>query len=238
MPAIDISNGKCVRLFKGEKGTEKIYFENPLDARYFWIKCGAHRLHFVDLDGAWGLDTNKDLLRKMIKKASNTVKIQIGGGIRSVEAAVELIKIGADRVIIGTLAVTQPVVIKKLVNKIGSEHIIVAIDYKKGKIAIRGWTEQTSIEPFEFGKKVARLGAGYILFSSVEADGAFTGPDLINIDRMVKSVEIPIYAAGGIRNEQDITILKEIGVFGVIVGKAFYENKLSFSIIKNHKYDD
>ncbi len=236
IPAIDISGGKCVRLFKGRKGTEKVYYENPIDALNFWMEQDAKRLHFVDLDGAWGSDKNKKILKTMIFKASDKIKVQIGGGIRSLEAALELIELGADRVIIGTLAIKHPEIIKNLAEKVGSEHIIVAIDYKEDKIAIHGWTEQTDKDPFTFSKSMAKLGAGYILFSSIEADGAFIGPDLRNIERMVKSVDIPIYAAGGVRNKKDLFDLKEIGVKGVIIGKAFYENKLSFSIFKNQKY--
>ena len=234
IPAIDISGGKCVRLFKGQKGTEKIYYENPLDALDFWIEQGAQRIHFVDLDGAWGSDKNKEILKDMILKAKDSsLKIQIGGGIRTYEAAIELIDIGAERVIIGTLAIKQPNVIKQLAEKIGAEHIIVALDYKEGKISTHGWTQQTNKDPFIYGKEIAELGAGYILFSSVEADGAFTGPDLKNIEKMVQSVDIPVYAAGGVRNEEDIKNLEKIGgVHGVIVGKAFYEKKLPLSILK------
>ncbi len=238
IPAIDISGGNCVRLFKGKKGTEKVYYENPLDALDFWINQGAQRLHFVDLDGAWGSNKNKEILKNMIMKASNKLKVQIGGGIRSYDMAINLINIGADRIIIGTLAVKKPKVIEELVKSIGSESIIVALDYKDGKIATHGWTEQTDKDPFTFGKFIEKLGAGYILFSAVEADGAFTGPDLKNIKKMVNAVNIPVYAAGGVRDEKDIGILKSIGVHGVIVGKAFYENKLPFSIIKNSKYND
>lgn len=238
IPAIDISDGKCVRLFKGKKGTETVYYDNPLDALGFWINQGAQRLHFVDLDGAWGSDKNKKLLKEMISKASDKVKVQIGGGIRSLKAAIELIEIGANRVIIGTMAVKRPEIIEELVKTVGSEHIIVALDYKGGKIATHGWTEQTDKDPFTFGKKIAKLGAGYILFSAIEADGAFTGPDLKNIEKMVNSVDIPIYAAGGVRNEEDLINLKKINVRGAIVGKAFYEGLLNFSIIKNSKYYD
>ncbi len=238
IPAIDVSGGKCVRLFKGRKGTEKVYYENPLDALDFWVKQGAQRLHFVDLDGAWGSDKNKLLLKKMIIKASDIVKVQIGGGIRTYEAAVELIEIGADRIILGTLAVKNPEIIERLARKIGSECIIVALDYKNGRITTHGWTKQSDKNPFIFGKKISNLGAGYILFSAVESDGAFTGPDLDNIKKMVNTVRIPVYAAGGVRHEKDIRDLKNIGVHGVIIGKAFYERKISFSIIKNSKYND
>ena len=173
----------------------------------------------------------------MILKASGLVKIQIGGGIRSIDDAIKLIENGVDRVIIGTLAVKNPEKIEQLAKKIGSEHIIVALDYIDEKIATHGWTEQTNKDPFLFGKKIEKLGAGFVLFSSVEADGAFTGPDFKNIEKMVNSVNIPVYAAGGVRNEEDIIQLKRIGAHGVIVGKAFYEFKLPFSIIKNQHYD-
>ena len=232
IPAIDLSDGKCVRLYKGEKGTEIVYYDNPLEALDFWIEKGAKRLHFVDLDGAWGSNKNKELLNKMISKASGLVKIQIGGGIRTIDDAIKLIEGGVDRVIIGTLAVKNPEKIEELAKKIGSEHIIVALDYKDEKIATHGWTEQTDKDPFLFGKKIEKLGAGFILFSSVEADGAFTGPDLKNIKKMVRSVNIPVYAAGGVRNEEDIINLEDSGVHGVIVGKAFYEQKLPFSILR------
>lgn len=234
VPAIDISGGKCVRLFKGKKGTEKVYYENPLNALNFWIETGVKRIHIVDLDGAWGSNENKTLLKTMIKQGTGFLKIQIGGGIRSVKAAQELVNLGVDRIIIGTLAVKNPEKIEELANKIGSEHVIVAVDYKKGKISTHGWTEQSKIDPFIFGKTVEKKGAGYILFSSVEADGAFTGPDIPNIERMINHIEIPVYAAGGVRNEQDLIHLKHIGTYGVIIGKAFYEEKLSFDIIQKY----
>ena len=119
IPDIDISGGKCVRLFKGEKGTEKVYYEDPLEALNFWIKQGAKRLHFVDLDGAWGSSVNKELLNHMIKKASDILKVQIGGGIRSFETAMEILELGADRIIIGTLAIKNPDVINELAEKVG-----------------------------------------------------------------------------------------------------------------------
>ncbi|MFX1454288.1 MAG: 1-(5-phosphoribosyl)-5-[(5-phosphoribosylamino)methylideneamino]imidazole-4-carboxamide isomerase [Promethearchaeota archaeon] len=236
IPAIDISNGKCVRLFKGKKGTEKIYFEDPIEALDFWVEKGAKRLHFIDLDGAWGSNVNNNLLHKMIKRSSKKVKIQIGGGIRSVETALKLIKIGADRVIIGTLAIQNPEGIKEMLVKIGKEKIIVAIDYKKERVAIKGWTEFSNKDPFSFGKELEELGIKFILFSSIEADGTLTGPDFQNIKKMVENAsKTSIYVAGGISNISDLIKLESIGVKGVIIGKAFYENSLPYSIIKNSK---
>ncbi|TXT63583.1 MAG: 1-(5-phosphoribosyl)-5-[(5-phosphoribosylamino)methylideneamino] imidazole-4-carboxamide isomerase [Promethearchaeota archaeon] len=237
IPAIDISSGKCVRLYKGEKGTEKVYYENPIDALRFWMQIdGIKRLHFVDLDGAWGSSVNKTLLKEMIQIAKDKIKVQIGGGIRSADSAEELIRLGADRIIIGTLAIKNPEIIEKLAQKIGSNSIIVALDYKNGKISTHGWTQQTEISPFAFGKELTERGAGFILFSAIEADGAFTGPDFKNIKKMVATVDLPVYAAGGIRSEQDLNELRKIGVQGAIVGKAFYEGKLNPSIVINPKY--
>ncbi|TFF97982.1 MAG: 1-(5-phosphoribosyl)-5-((5-phosphoribosylamino)methylideneamino)imidazole-4-carboxamide isomerase, partial [Promethearchaeota archaeon] len=157
-----------------------------------------------------------------------------GGGIRSIESAIDLINLGANRVIIGTMAIKHPQEIKILAQKIGSSHIIVALDYKRGKISTHGWTEQTSKDPFTFGKKVAELGGGYILFSAIEADGAFTGPDFLNIKKMKDAVNIPIYAAGGIRNKKDLDKLNKIGIHGAIIGKAFYEGRLKPNIISKY----
>ena len=236
IPAIDISKGKCVRLYKGRKGTETIYFEDPLEALDFWVGHGAERLHFIDLDGAWGSDVNKNLLQNMIKKGSNKTKVQIGGGIRSIESALELIDLGADRIILGTFAIKNPKGIKKLLEIIGSDKLIVAIDYRKEKVAIQGWTELSNKNPFSFGRELEELGVNFILFSSIEADGTLSGPDFENIEKMIESVKkTSIYVAGGVRNIKDIEILKTIGVKGVIIGKAFYEHSLPFSIIKNSK---
>lgn len=191
------------------------------------------------MDGAWGSNTNKELLKQMIYGSIDKIKIQVGGGIRSINDAVELIKIGVDRVILGTLAISNPSIIKSLANEIGGEHIIIAVDYKEGKIATHGWTVRSSKDPFKFGKKVGKLGAGYVLFSCIEADGTLAGPDFTNIRKMVKFVKkLPIYIAGGVRNTEDLQKLKDLGVKGVIIGKAFYERLIPFSIIKNSKYDD
>ncbi len=238
IPAIDISNGKCVRLYKGRKGTEKIYFEDPLEALDFWLEHGAERLNFIDLDGAWGSSVNKNLLQKMIKKASNKIKIQIGGGIRSIESALKLVDLGVDRIIIGTFAIRNPKGVKELLEIVGSDKIIIAVDYRKGKVAIQGWTELSNKNPFTFVKELEELGIKFILFTSIEADGTFSGPDFENIEKMINSVKKTfVYVAGGVRNIKDVEKLKAIGVKGVIIGKAFYEHSIPFSVIKNSKYD-
>ena len=150
------------------------------------------------------------------------------------EKATNLINIGVDRVIIGTKAIKEPEFIEKLVEKTDSSHVIVSLDHVKGKVAIKGWTELTDQSAFDLGKKFENLGAGYILFSAVEADGAMSGPDIENTKKMVRSVNIPVFAAGGTRNIEDLVELKENAkAYGVIVGKAFYEHKIDFNQVKD-----
>jgi phosphoribosylformimino-5-aminoimidazole carboxamide ribotide isomerase len=239
IPAIDISNGKCVRLFQGVKGSEKIYYENPLEAVKFWIRVGAKRIHFIDLDGAWGSDTNRSLIKTLIKKTSNNLKIQVGGGIRDIDSALELIRIGVDRIILGTIAVKEPNLVQKLISMIGADKIIIAIDYQEEKIATHGWTKLSSKDPFLFGTEMEKLGVKLILFSSIDADGTLAGPDFQNIKKMMNTLKrAAIYVAGGVHNQEDLDKLRKIGVKGVIIGKAFYEQKLPYTIIKNSKYND
>ncbi|MFX0060313.1 MAG: 1-(5-phosphoribosyl)-5-[(5-phosphoribosylamino)methylideneamino]imidazole-4-carboxamide isomerase [Candidatus Heimdallarchaeota archaeon] len=233
MPAIDIRNGKCVRLYKGLKGTEKVYYENPLDAIKFWITNGAKRIHLIDLDGAWGSFVNIAILDSIIEKFGGKVKIQIGGGIRSIESALNFFKKGVDRIIIGTLAIENPDSILQLIKTIGAEKIIIALDYKRDKIAVEGWEKETDENPFEFAKKIIDLGVINILFTSIEADGTLSGPDFSNIKRMLKVIGIKrLFVAGGVRNKADVLKLKNIGVAGVIIGKSLYENNISVSIFQ------
>jgi phosphoribosylformimino-5-aminoimidazole carboxamide ribotide isomerase len=232
IPAIDIREGKCVRLTKGVAGSETVYYENPLDAAMYWQNdMNATRLHFVDLDAAIGLGDNCDLITKIIKQVH--IKVQVGGGIRDIEKAMHYINAGADRVVIGTVAIKNPTFIPTLAKKISPEHIIVSLDHKHGKVAIKGWTEITSKSAYEIAKDFEANGAGYILFSAVEADGTLSGPDIENTKKMVESVKIPVYAAGGTRNKSDIQALKEIGAYGVIIGKAFYEHHLDYRELKS-----
>lgn len=232
IPAIDIREGKCVRLTKGVAGSETVYYENPMDAAMYWQnEMKAKRLHFVDLDAAIGLGDNSRLITDIIKNVK--IKVQVGGGIRDIEKAIHYINAGADRVVIGTIAVKDPTFIPTLAKKLSPKQIIVSLDHKNGKVAIKGWTEITSKSAYEMAKEFERNGAGYILFSAVEADGTLLGPDIENTKKMVESVKIPVYAAGGTRNRADIQALKEIGAYGVIIGKAFYEHHLDYRDLTN-----
>ncbi len=227
IPAVDLREGKTVRLVKGVPGTETTYYEDPLDAVQHWQQLGAKILHIVDLDAALGLGTNIDVIKKII--TASRVELQVGGGIRTIEYAKDLIAAGVSRVVCGTSAVKNPSFVAELAQAIGSPRVIVALDHVKGKVAVKGWTEVTNLDAFEIAKSMEARGAGQILFSAVEADGALTGPDLTMTGKMVNTVHIPVLAAGGIRNIEDLKQLKRINVYGVIVGKALYENKIKYS---------
>ena len=237
IPAIDIRNGKCVRLFKGLESTAKIYSENPLEILKMWINHNAKRIHIIDLDKAWNKGSNENLIKVLLKEASNKVRIQIGGGIRNIAYAMNFLKAGADRIILGTLAINNPEEITRLSKEVGKEHIMVAIDYKLNNVAINGWRTQTTLNPFTLAKDLTERGAGYVLFSSIEADGTLEGPDLKNIAKLTQTIDpAKIYVAGGIKDTNDINDLRDFSIKGVIIGKAFYENRIPLSIINDSIY--
>ncbi|MFX0098915.1 MAG: 1-(5-phosphoribosyl)-5-[(5-phosphoribosylamino)methylideneamino]imidazole-4-carboxamide isomerase [Candidatus Hodarchaeota archaeon] len=226
IPAIDLREGKCVRLSKGVIGTETVYYEDPVDALKHWISLGTKWIHVVDLDAATGIGNNRDTIKKLISEAGDDAGIQVGGGIRSFEIACMYLDLGVKRIVIGTAAMKDPGLIKKLSEKYSPGRLIVALDHKDEKVQVKGWTEDSGKDIYEMGAVMRENGAGFILFSSVEADGAFTGPDFATTSKMVNSAGIPIFAAGGTRDLKDIKVLRELGASGVIVGKALYEGKI------------
>ncbi|MEX2681886.1 MAG: 1-(5-phosphoribosyl)-5-[(5-phosphoribosylamino)methylideneamino]imidazole-4-carboxamide isomerase [Candidatus Sigynarchaeota archaeon] len=229
IPAIDLREGKCVRLTKGEIGTETTYYEKPVDALKHWMALGARTIHVVDLDAAAGIGNNQATIKDLVAAAGKKADIQVGGGIRSVEIADAYLALGVKRVVVSTAAVKKPSIVKQISVKHGSESIIVALDHRNEKVQVKGWTEDSGKDIYEMGKIMAANGAGFILLSSVEADGAFAGPDLAATAKMVKSVGIPVFAAGGTRNLGDIKDLREVGAAGVIIGKALYEGKIDLA---------
>jgi len=225
IPAIDLRQGKAVRLFQGKAGTEKIYYEDPVEAALKWQNSGAKVIHIVDLDAAMGLGNNVSVIKKIVNAVS--IEIQVGGGIRTIEKAAEFISLGVERVVIGTSAVKNPQMVSDLAREFGKKRIIVALDHLNSKIMVKGWLEATSINVYDFAKIIEKKGAGWILFSSVKADGTLRGIDPAEISKMVKTVTIPVIAAGGVKSLEDIRILQKTGVAGVIIGRALYEKKFT-----------
>jgi len=226
IPAVDLREGKCVRLTKGKPGTEEAYYDDPLDAARYWQEQGATIIHIIDLDAALGLGDNVDIINAIVKEVD--AEFQVGGGIRGVEKAVTLHKLGVERVIIGTSAVKNPEMITVLKEKIGSKHIMVALDHVQGKVAIKGWSDISKFTAFDLVKDMEEKGAGSILFTAVERDGMLTGPDIENTEKMVRSVNIPVVAAGGIGKIADVVALARTSVHGVVIGKAFYRTLFTY----------
>jgi phosphoribosylformimino-5-aminoimidazole carboxamide ribotide isomerase len=229
IPAIDLQNGKCVRLYKGIKDQFTIYAEDPLEMLYYWENMGADFIHIVDLDAAFGLKDNRSIIKRMLKLASS--RLEVGGGIRSLKSALELYSWGVERVILGTAAVKDASIVSALAGEIGSRHIMVALDYRGEKVLIKGWQTSTDLNVFQIGKVIEERKAGAILFSSAEDDGTLGGPDIPSIQRMITTVQIPIFAAGGIGSLADVTKVASTKVAGLVIGRALYEKKFSYSEI-------
>jgi len=226
IPAVDIMYGKCVRLVKGDPTRSKVYFDDPLDAVKLLENKGAELIHLVDLDAALGSGLNLDVVKRILKNVR--VKVQIGGGIRTLEKAGALLKLGAFRVIFGTVAVQNPVLIAEAISRHGSERIAVAIDEKDGKAAFHGWKARSEVNYLDLARTLEEMKVGAIVFTTTGVDGTLMGPQVEKIEKLVETVKVPIIASGGIRGLTDLTMLASVGVEGAIVGTALYEGRFTF----------
>ncbi len=228
IPAIDLMNGKIVRLTRGEAKTAKIYeteFGTPVEAAKRWRDEGASKLHIIDLDAAFALGNNHSVIAEVAK----TVKlpIQVGGGIRSYETAEKLFETGITQVILGALAFSDPSAIEKIQKKFGSESVIVALDNKDGFVMVEGWKTATAMIVEDALEKYTGLGVRRFLITSIAQDGMLTGPDLPTLSQATLYPNAKIVAAGGIGSIGDLVALKEIGVEGAVIGKALYEGRFT-----------
>jgi len=220
IPAVDIKGGKCVRLYQGDYSQETVFSEDPVAVALEWQAQGAGRLHMVDLDGAAsGEPRNIAVVEAIVKSVD--LPVQLGGGIRNEAAIPKLLAIGIARVILGTAAVENPEIVKRLCRKYG-EAIIVGIDARDGHVATRGWKKSTEITALELGRRMADTGAKRIIYTDIKRDGTLTEPGFEAIAEMVGGVNLPIVAAGGISALDHLRKLAEIGVEGAIVGRALY----------------
>lgn len=227
-PAIDLRNGRCVRLFQGKADQETVYFENPAEPARSWEEAGATHLHVVDLDGAFaGSSANLDAVRSILRVEG--LKVQLGGGMRDETAIDKALSLGLDRVIIGTRACEEPEWIGSLVEKFGAEKIVVGIDAKDGMVATKGWVETTQTDAIELAKRLQSMGLRWIIHTDVATDGAMKGPNLDAQKKMAEAVpECQVIASGGVTKESDVEDLRSLSseqrnLEGVIIGKALYE---------------
>jgi phosphoribosylformimino-5-aminoimidazole carboxamide ribotide isomerase len=227
IPAVDIKNGKCVRLLQGRMDDETVYSDDPRAMAAKWTRLGAQLIHVIDLDGAFAkVPQNTGSIRKILQTVK--VPIQLGGGIRTEETVHMYLEMGVKRVIIGTGAIKEPDFVKK-VCKTYPGQIVVGIDARNGKVAIDGWTQTTRIEAMELAKEFEDCGVAAINFTDIHRDGMQTGPNLNATLRLAEAVSIPVVASGGVSSIEDIKNLlplEKAGVAGVIIGKALYSGKL------------
>ncbi|MFC1507557.1 1-(5-phosphoribosyl)-5-[(5-phosphoribosylamino)methylideneamino]imidazole-4-carboxamide isomerase [Thermoproteota archaeon] len=225
IPAIDLMNGKCVRLFQGDPSKSKQYYEDPTQAARSFQTQGAEMLHIVDLDAALGLGGNIEIIERIIKSVD--IKVQVGGGIRTFEKAEKILELGVTRAIFGTAFIRNPELISQISETFGKQRVAGAIDVKDGRLAIDGWKSKTALGYIEVAQRLVELGVGAIIFTSVNADGTLKGPALNDTKRLVQLFDIPIIASGGIKDLEDLRELALIDVEGVIIGTALYENRFT-----------
>lgn len=220
IPAVDIRGGKCVRLYQGDYRRETVFSEDPLAVALEWQSQGARRLHLIDLDGAAGGEPrNMAIVEAIVRQIG--IPVELGGGIRDETTVAKLLAIGVGRVILGTVAVEKPELVQRLCQKYG-EAIVVGIDAREGHVATRGWQKGTEVVALELGREMVALGVRRIIYTDIKRDGTLTEPGFEAIAEMVKGVNLPIIAAGGISALSHLKKLRELGVEGAIVGKALY----------------
>jgi len=227
IPAIDIKEGRCVRLTEGRFEDVEIFSDDPVMMAAKWADKGAQILHVVDLDGArYGRLTNIPILKQIIEEVD--IPVQVGGGIRNYRDVKSLIDLGASRVILGTILWKDKTLAKKLFE-VFSEKIIAGIDARDGYVAIEGWQNITSVDVLDFAGEMERLGVRRIIYTDIKRDGTLKGPNVANIKRIIKKLNIPLIVSGGIASLTDIKELKKfeaLGIEGIIIGKALYKGTI------------
>ncbi len=228
--AVDIKNGKCVRLKQGKFDDVTVYEQNPVKAAKNWIEKGASYLHIVDLDGAkQGISQNEQILEEIVKLSD--VPVQTGGGVRSLEDIQRKLSKGVSRVILGTVAVKQPLLVKQAVEKFGADSIVVGIDAKNGNVAVAGWEEVSNISALELCLKMKEYGVKTVIYTDIAKDGMMSGGNVEATKELVDKTGMDIIASGGISSMQDLENVKNSNVQGVIVGKALYQGVLDLTEI-------
>ena len=228
LPAIDLKDNKCVRLIQGDFDKQTVYSNNPVEVSKSFAAAGAKWLHVVDLDGAYSGERHHTKIIKNIISETD-LKVEIGGGIRTIEDVETYISAGASRVILGTAAHENPEFLQTAVKKFG-EKIAVGIDARDGKVAIKGWIEQTGTSVLEFTKKIAKVGVKTIIYTDIAVDGMLTGPDIKTLKILLEKTDLNIIASGGvatINNIEQLLNLSPRQPIGCIIGKAIYTGAIN-----------
>ncbi|MEX0657223.1 MAG: 1-(5-phosphoribosyl)-5-[(5-phosphoribosylamino)methylideneamino]imidazole-4-carboxamide isomerase [Nitrosopumilaceae archaeon] len=229
IPAIDLMEGKVVRLIKGQLDKKTIYSDDPIKIARRWEKSGADLIHLVDLDATLRRGSNWELVKKIVNEMS--IPIQIAGGLRDESTIIEALNM-ASKVVLGTLAFKNKQILKKLLSDFGSDRIVVSVDHIDGSIVVDGWQENTGTNLIEGINEFLEIGFSEFLLTNVNRDGTLQGPDLEFLKQACTINGTKIIASGGISNINDVVQVKKCNAYGVILGKALYENKISIEEAK------
>jgi len=229
IPAIDLMNGQVVRLYKGDPKLKTVYDNDPVKIAKKWEADGADMLHLVDLDATLGIGSNIEIIKKILSELS--IPVEVAGGLRDESLISDVIKI-SNRVVLGTLAFKNKDLLKKLLSTYGSDKIVISVDHMDGEIVIHGWQDKTGIKLIDSIKEFLEMGFTEFLLTNVSKDGTMQGPDLEFLEQACNLEKANVIASGGISNVSDVSKVKDKNAFGVILGKALYENKISIEEAK------
>ena len=229
IPAIDLMDGKVVRLVKGDPKNKTIYSDNPVEIAKKWEKAGADRIHVVDLDATLGRGSNLQTIKKIAQQVS--VPIHVAGGLRNEDTISDALSF-APKAVLGTFAFKNKEILPEILTKFGKDRIIISVDQLNGKIVIDGWQQSTGIDLISGVESFLKLGLSEFLLTSVDRDGTLLGPDLESLKKACEIKNAKIIASGGISNIQDVIAVKKCGAFGVILGKALYDGKISIEEVR------
>ena len=226
-PAIDLSDGKAVRLLRGDYNQKTVFSDDPLSVALDFVSCGATHVHLVDLDGAKdGTTPNSGVVRAIAEKTP--LFCEIGGGVRSLDVAEYYFSCGVDRVILGTAAVTDPAFLESAVKEYG-ERIAVGADVRDGEIAIRGWTEKSGVKLDDFMRRMVELGVGCVIVTDISKDGAMKGTNRELYRELSEKYGVPVTASGGVSDLSDVIALRKLNLYGAIIGRAYYNGAIDLS---------
>jgi len=229
IPAIDLMDGQVVRLVKGDPKNKTVYSSNPLEIAKKWQSAGADMLHIVDLDATLGIGSNLEIIKKMLSELN--VPVEVAGGLRDESTILEIGKT-ADRIVLGTMAFKDKETVLKISNSLGKKKIVISVDQIDGKIAVNGWQQSTETTLLDGMNEFLQLGFSEFLLTSISRDGTMQGPDIESIQKACSLENANVIASGGVSGIDDVKQLKKLNLYGVILGKALYENKISIEEAK------
>jgi phosphoribosylformimino-5-aminoimidazole carboxamide ribotide isomerase len=231
IPAIDIRDGRCVRLVQGDYARERVFADDPVAMAQHWADQGAQRLHVVDLDGARdGAQANRRPIQRLIRAVG--IPVQVGGGVRSLDTAEALLADGADRVVVGTAAAEHLDQLGQWMASLGPERLVVGVDARAGHVATHGWTATTDLQATDFCRSLADLGVVRVLYTDISRDGTLAGPNVAALRTLVEGEPcLKVLASGGVARLDDLRALAEAGAEGAIIGTALYDGRLSLDTV-------